>query len=202
MISGHSYGPCVATLCDDSHDLAQGKCRPLQKAFFNVPSKTIVMKPGETKALEVKTLKPVSQGLLLVSATDSSVSVENNGAVSFENQAAKTIQVTAGDVAEETAVNLSLENVSGKIDVRPGSILTVKIIPQGLPKLTAMALDKASPSTSDQSVNLNLSFSKSFSQSASTKLNLKVSGDKSVLADATLKTITAVVGKGQKSARV
>lgn len=194
------YGTCVVTGCDDSHDLVQSKCRPLQKAYFDVPSKVIVMAPGEIKTIQIKTLKPVSSGSIGISS-GGSADITVDGSASFENESSKSITITAGNLTEEDFLNINMVNATGKIAIKGNQSLTVKVIPQGLPKLTSIALDKASPTTADSNVTLNLSFSKSFSQNASTKLNFQVSGQKSLI-QGSPKTVTVVVSKGQKTASI
>lgn len=201
LLQNGQYGPCVPTACGDGYDLSNGKCRPLQKAYFDVPSKVILMAPGESKTIDIKTNKPVSSGSIGISS-GGSPDITVDGLVTFENESSKTITVTAGDLQEEDFLNINMVNATGKIAIKGNQSLTVKVIPQGLPKLTSIALDKASPTTADQNVTLTLNFSKSFSQSASTKLNFKVSGDKQALGQSAQKTVSVVVAKGQKTASV
>lgn len=193
------YGPCVITKCGDAYDLVQGKCRPVQKAFFNVPSKTIVLKPGETKVISIQTKKPVSEGSLSLQTDSNDLTLSSN-TVNFSNESEKFITLTAAPVQEESLVHLNLQKGSGKIDVQVGQQLIVKIEPDGLPKLKSFSLSKETPSTDDQSVNLTLSFSKPFSQVADTKLTFDISGNKALLAQANVRKITLVVAKGASGA--
>lgn len=201
LISGHSYGACIATACGDGYDLSQDKCRPVQKAFFQEP-KILILNAGDSYTLKIKTNKNVSQGELAVTSDNGDLSLENGGIVSFANQNFNTLQITAPNVTQETVFNLTLSPSSGKIAVASNNTLVVKVEPLGLPRVLWLQPDKNPYSTSDTAATVSINLSKPLSQTASTKLNLTVSGDKSLLQNPNLRRVSLVILKGQSSGSV
>lgn len=198
LISGKTYGACIATLCGAAYDLNQGQCSPVQKASIT-NAKSLVMKSGDVLNLNLKTSKVVSSGTLQLSSDSQALSLENNGVVTFSNQNQQSLQITAQSVDTETIVHLNLQKVSGKIDVASNQTITIKVQPIGKPKILSLTLDKANPTSSDPSVNITLTLSKALSQTASTKLTFDVSGQKSLVSAGSLGNLSITIPKGQTS---